>query len=93
MGKVAFMKHKAVRIKSRLDELTLGMFNVRTAAVNGVSGIGHIDTMQEVVTLSDCRRPNGTELPKSSHLDTASISMVVAAGSKRRKGNVGLDCR
>ena len=55
------MKHKAARARSRLDELTFGIFNVRTAAVNVVNGIGHIDTLlrllQRVVTLLDCRGP------------------------------------
>ena len=40
----ARMKHKAARARSRLEELMFGTFNVRTAAVNGVNGIGHIDT-------------------------------------------------
>ena len=40
--------------------------------------------LQNVVKLSDCRRPNGTELPKSSHLDTAFIS----AGLKARKSAI-----
>ena len=31
-------------MRSRLDELTIRMFNVRTAAVNGANGIGHIET-------------------------------------------------
>ena len=31
--KAACMKHKAARARSRLDELTFGTFNVRTAAV------------------------------------------------------------
>ena len=35
-------KHKAARARSRLEELTFGTFNVRTAAVNGVNGSGHI---------------------------------------------------
>ena len=35
-------KHKATRARSRLEELTFGTFNVRTAAVNGVNGIGHM---------------------------------------------------
>ena len=45
MRKTIRMKHKAVRARSRLDELTFRMFNVRTEAVNGVNGIGHIDTL------------------------------------------------
>ena len=88
------MTHKAARAGSRLDELTFGTFNVRTAAVSGVNGIGHIDTLrdpvlQRVVTLLDSRRPKRTELSKSWLLDTASIS----AGSKEEKGNMGLDWR
>ena len=39
--KSARKKHKATRARSRLEELTFGTFNVRTAAVNGVNGIGH----------------------------------------------------
>ena len=38
-------KHKAVRARSRLEELTFGTFNVHTAAVNGVKSIGHIETL------------------------------------------------
>ena len=34
-------KHKATRARSRLEERTFGTFNIRTAAVNGVNGIGH----------------------------------------------------
>ena len=41
-------KHKAARARSRLEELTSGTFNVRTAAVNGVNGIGHIDTAENL---------------------------------------------
>ena len=46
-----------------------GTFNVSTAAVNGVNGIRHIDTLlrpvlQMVVTSLDRRRQKGTELPK-----------------------------
>ena len=37
-------KHKAIRARSRLEELTLGAFNVRTAAVNGVNGISTTST-------------------------------------------------
>ena len=87
------MKHKAATARSRLDELSLDTFNVRPATVSGVNGIGHIDWvgLQRVVTLLDCRRPKGAELPKSSHLDPASISAVIAAGSKAgRKSQHGV---
>ena len=35
------MKNKAAIARSRLDDLTFGTSKVRTAAVNGVNGIGH----------------------------------------------------
>ena len=44
MGKTARIKHKVSRARSRLEELTFGTSNVRTAVVNGVNGTGHIDT-------------------------------------------------
>ena len=74
--KSARKKHKTTRARSRQEELTFGTFNVRTAAVNGVNGIRHIDTLlrscaAKVMTLSDCRRPKGTKLPKFRPLDTA----------------------
>ena len=97
--KAARKKHRAARVRSRLDELIFGIFNVGTAAVNGVNGIDYIDTLLrpcaaiswDVIEL--CRRPKGTELPKSWHLDTASTSVLIVAGSKGRKCNMGLDWR
>ena len=47
-------KHKATRARSRLEELTFGTFNVRTAAVNGVNGIGHIDTLLRTCAAKGC---------------------------------------
>ena len=43
--KAARKKDKAARARSRLDELTFSTFNVCTAAVNGVNGSSHIDTL------------------------------------------------
>ena len=43
--KAARMKQMAARARSQLDELMLGTFNVRKAAVNGVDGIGHIEPL------------------------------------------------
>ena len=81
--KTARMKHKATRARSRLDELTFGTFNVRTAAVNGVNGIGHIDTLCykgcHVAGLQETNL-NGSELSESWHLNIANISAVIAAG-------------
>ena len=40
--------------RSRLEELTFGTFNVRTAAVNGVNGIGHINTLLRTCAAKGC---------------------------------------
>ena len=69
MRKVIRMKHKAVRARSRLEELTLGTFNVRTAAFNGVYGIAHIDTLLRPCAAKGwdgigLQEKNETELPK-----------------------------
>ena len=66
-------KHKAVRARSRLEELTFGTFNVRTAGVNGVNVIGHIDTLLrfrpakdcDVVRLHDTKRDGTSEISES----------------------------
>ena len=47
-------KHKATRARSRLEELTFGTFDIRTAAVNGVNGIGHIDTLLRTCAAKIC---------------------------------------
>ena len=52
--KFACKKHKAARERSQLEELTFGTFNIRTAAVNGVNGIRHIDTLLRSCVAKDC---------------------------------------
>ena len=52
---IVHVKHKATRTRSRLEELTFGTFNVRTAAVTGVNGIGHIDTLLTEIVSSGYR--------------------------------------
>ena len=47
-------KHKAAKARSRLEELTFGTLNVHTAAVNGVDGIGHIDTLLRTFAAKGC---------------------------------------
>ena len=37
-----------------MEELTFGTFNVRTAAVNGVNGIDHIDTLMRACAAKGC---------------------------------------
>ena len=68
-------KHKATRARSRLEELTFGTFNVRTAAVNGVNGIGHVDTLLrtcaakgcDVIGLQETKRDGSFELSASGY--------------------------
>ena len=45
---------KATRARSRLEDLTFGTFNVRTAAVDGVNGIRHIDTLLRTGAAKGC---------------------------------------
>ena len=47
-------KHKVARARFRLEELTFGTFNVRIAAVNGVSGTDHIDTLLRPCAAKGC---------------------------------------
>ena len=54
MRKAARMKHQAARARSQLEEFTLGAFNVRTAAVKGVNGIGHIDSLLRSFAAKGC---------------------------------------
>ena len=82
--KSARKKHKAARARSRLEELTFDTFNVRTAAVNGVNGIGHIDTLLRTCAAKGCdviglQETKGDGLSKFRHLDTASFLVVIVA--------------
>ena len=52
--KAARMERKAARARSQPEELTFGTFNVRTAAVNGINGIGHIDTLLRPCAAKGC---------------------------------------
>ena len=53
-SKAVRKKHKAARARSRLDKLTFDMFNVRTAAVDGANGIGHIDPLLRSCAAKGC---------------------------------------
>ena len=52
--KSARKKQKAARARSWLEGLMFGRINVRTAAVNGVNGIGHIDTLLRTCAARCC---------------------------------------
>ena len=86
-------KHKAARATSQLEELTFGTLNVRTAAVNGVNGIGHIDTLLRtcatkgccVIKLQETKRDGTSEI---SALDTASFPAVIVAWLRVEKGSM-----
>ena len=91
-------KHKAARARSRLGELPFGTSNVCTAAVNGVNGLGHIDTLLRTCAAKGCdviglqeAKSDGTS--EFRHLDTASFSAVIAAWLRVGKGSMGLDWR
>ena len=88
------MKHKAARARSRVDELTFGTFNVRTAAVNGVNGIGHIDTLLrpcaakrcDVTGLQETKRDGTTEIVAPGYRVYSSGD---CSGAKGRNGQHG----
>ena len=79
--KAAHMKHKAARARPRLTELTFGTFNVRTAAVNGVDGIGHIDTLLRLCAAKGC---DVIGLQKTKRDGTSQIHIFIARLFKRR---------
>ena len=93
--KSARIKHKAARARSGLEELTFGTLNVRTAAVNGVNGIGHIDTLLrtraakgcDVIGLKETKKDGTSEISESGYrvFFSGDCSMV-----KGRKGQHGV---
>ena len=88
-------KHKAARARSRLEELTFDTFNVRRAPVNGVSGIGNIDTLLrtcaakgcDVIGLQEAKRDGTSEISASGYrvFFSSDCSMI-----KGRKGQHGI---
>ena len=63
----------AARARSRLEQLAFGTLNVRAAAVNGITGIGHIDTLLrtcaakgcDVIGLQETKRDGTSEISAS----------------------------
>ena len=93
--KSARKKHKAASARSRLKELTFDTFNVRTAAVNGVNGIGHIDTLLrtcaakgcDVIGLQESKRDGTSQISASGHRVFFSGDCIMV---KSRKGQHGM---
>ena len=91
--KSAREKHKAARARSRLEELTFGTFNVRTAAVNSVNGIGRslprtcASKGCDVIGLQETKRDGTSEISASGYrvFFSGDCSMV-----KGRKGQHGV---
>ena len=87
-------KHKAARARFRLEELTFGTFNVRTAAVNGVNSIGHIHTVLRTCSTKGCDVIGLQETKKEGTSDiSASVYRIVFSGDctmvKGRNGKHG----
>ena len=93
--KSARKKHTAARARSRLEDLTFGTFNVRTAAANGLNGIGHIDTLLrpcaakscDVIGLQETKRDGTSEIVASKYRVFFSGDY---SGVKGRKGQHGV---
>ena len=94
----AWIKHKAAKARSRLEQLTFGTFNIRTTAVNGVNGVGFIDTLPrpcaanvcDVIGLQETKRDRTSEIVASGYRVVFSGD---CSGVKGRKGQHGLDWR
>ena len=94
--KSARKKHKTAKARSWLEELTFSTFNVRTAAVNGVNGIGHIDTLlrtcaakgYDVIGLQETKRDGTFEISASGYrvLFSGDCSMVKGRKGQHRVG-------
>ena len=88
-------KHKSTRARSRLEELTFGTFNVRTAAINGIV---HIDTLLrtcaakgcDVIGLQETKRDGILEILASGY---RVLSVGIVAWIRAGKGSMGLDWR
>ena len=92
--KSARKKYKAARARSWLEELTFGKFNARTGAVNGVNGIGHIDTLlkpcaakgRAVIGLQQTKRNGTFEIVASGYRVVFSGDSSGVKGSKEQYG-------
>ena len=81
--------------RSRLDELTFDTFNFRTAAVNGVNGIGHIDTVLKPCAAEGCDVIGLQETKRDGTSTIVASGCRVyfsgdCSGAKGRKGQYGV---
>ena len=96
--KSARKKHKATRARSRLEKLTFGAFNVRTAVVSGVNGMGHIDTLLRTCAAKGCDIIGLQETKKDGTSEISATGnrvffMVIVAWLRAGKGSMELGWR
>ena len=92
--KSARKKQKAARARSRLEELTFCTFNVRPAAVNGINGIVHIDTLLrtcatkgcDVIGLQEIKRDGTSEISASGYRVFFNGDCTMVKGRKGQHG-------
>ena len=94
-GKAARMKLKASKTRSGQEELTFGTFNVRTAAVNGVNGIGHVEILLRPCTVKTCDIIGLQEIKRDGTSEVVASGCRVffsddSSGVKGRKGQHGV---
>ena len=82
------MKRQTPGPRSRLEVLTFGSFNVRTAAVKALHGIGHIDVFLRPCAANGCDiiQRDGT-----SEIVAAGYRVYFSGDCSEEKGNTGLD--
>ena len=94
--KSARKKYKATRAGSQLEELTFDTFNICTAAVNGVNGIDHTDTLLrtcaaescDVIGLQETKQDGTSEISASVY---RVFFVMIVAWLRAGKGSMGLD--
>ena len=82
------MKYKAARAKRRMQELTFGTFNVRTAAFKGVNGIGHIDVLLRICAPKGCDVNDLQETKRDGFSDNVAAGYRVYFSGDQREERV-----
>ena len=91
MRKAARMKHQDARARDRLEEFTFGNFNARTAAVKGINGIGHIDSLLRPCAAKGCDfiGLQGTKWEGTSEIVAAGYRVYYSGDCSEVKGKKG----